>query len=71
LGAGSIPVLLADTLELPKHALWDKSIVRIKENELSKIDEILGGIGEKEEEERRANCLELYRHFRNNYKNEV
>ena len=47
LGAGSIPVLLADTLELPKHVLWEKSIVRIKENELSNIDEILGGIGEK------------------------
>ena len=43
--------------------------MRIKENKLSDIDEILGGIGEKEEEERRANCLKLYRHFRNNYKN--
>ena len=45
--------------------------MRIKENELSKIDEILGGIGEKEEEERRANCLKLYQYFRSNYKNEV
>ena len=69
LGAGSIPVLLADTLELPKHVLWEKSIVRIKENELSNIDEILGGIGEKEEEERRANCLKLYQYFKHNYKN--
>ena len=71
LGAGSIPVLLADTLELPKHALWEKSIVRIKESELANIDNILGGIDKNEEEERRSNCLELYRHFRNNYKNEI
>ena len=28
LGAGSIPVLLADTLELPKHELWDKTSYR-------------------------------------------
>ncbi len=71
LGAGSIPVLLADTLELPKHALWEKSIVRIKESELANIDNILGSIDKNEEEERRSNCLELYRHFRNNYKNEI
>ena len=31
LGAGSIPVLLADTLELPKHDLWDEAILTIHE----------------------------------------
>lgn len=71
LGAGSIPILLSDTLELPKHVLWEKSIVRIKESELANIDNILGDIDKNEEEERRKNCLKLYRHFRNNYKNEV
>ena len=70
LGAGSIPVLLADTLELPKHDLWDKAIVRIKESDLNKLDDILSKISEKEEQKRRENCMELYCHFRNNYKNE-
>ena len=69
LGAGAIPVLLADTLELPKHELWEKSIVRIKECELENIDDILGEINEEEERERRENCLKLYEYFRNNYKN--
>ena len=30
LGAGSIPILLADTLELPEHHLWGESILRVK-----------------------------------------
>ena len=71
LGAGAIPVLLADTLELPKHELWDKAIVRIKESELDNIDGILDDISVEEEKERRENCLKLYRYFINNYKNET
>jgi len=62
---------LADTLELPKHELWEKSIVRIKECELENIDDILGEIGTEEEKERRENCLKLYEYFRNNYKNTI
>jgi glycosyltransferase involved in cell wall biosynthesis len=58
LGAGAIPILLADTLELPEHKLWDKSIVCVKENEL-----------DEEEQERRENCMKIYKHFRNNFKN--
>ena len=69
LGAGSIPVLLADTLELPVHELWDQAIVRIKESDLDKLDDILTNISNEEEQERRENCMKLYRHFRNNYKN--
>ena len=71
LGAGSIPVLLADTLELPEHKLWDTSIVRIKESQINNIDAILQEIGEEEERQRRENCLKLYRYFRNNYKNDI
>jgi hypothetical protein len=70
LGAGAIPVLLADTLELPEHKLWNKAIVRVKESELDKLDDILDKISEEEEQIRRENCMKLYRHFRNNYKNE-
>jgi hypothetical protein len=68
LGAGSIPVLLADTLDLPEHELWDKAIIRMKETDLNKIDDILGDIND--EQERRENCMKIYKHFRNNYKNE-
>ena len=34
LAVGSIPVLLSDTLELPKHPDWDNAIIVLKENEL-------------------------------------
>ena len=32
LAVGAIPIILADTLELPKHKLWDKAI-EISNNE--------------------------------------
>jgi len=69
LGAGSIPVLLADTLELPQHELWKKAIVRVKESELDKLDDILDDISVEEEQERRENCLKLYQYFKHNYRN--
>ena len=70
LGTGSIPILLADTLELPENKDWTNTIIRIKENEISKIDEILSKIDEKKENEMRINCLKLYNYFRNNYRNQ-
>ena len=68
LGAGSIPVLLADTLELPAHELWDKTIVRIAEKDVYRVYEILGEISEEEENRRRENCLRVYTFFKDNYK---
>ena len=70
LGAGSIPVLLADTLELPEHKLWEKAIVRVNEKDVERLPEILEGIDDVEENERRENCLKIYEHFKDNYKNE-
>tara|TARA_R110000824_G_scaffold27618_1_gene93668 strand:- start:11452 stop:12357 length:906 start_codon:yes stop_codon:yes gene_type:complete len=70
LGAGSIPVLLADTLQLPKNELWERSILRMKECDIQSIPDILRGIGEKEETRRRELCLELYNFYRDNYKND-
>jgi len=67
LACGSIPVLLADTLELPKHELWKDTIVEVKEKDLLKLPEILGEIGN--EKEMRKNCLELYKYFKDNYRN--
>ena len=69
LAIGSIPVLLADTLELPSHELWDKSIVRIHENKLEELPTILSNISEEKEREMRENCMKLYEYYKNNYNN--
>jgi hypothetical protein len=34
LAVGSIPILLADTLDLPEHYLWCKAIIRVDEKNL-------------------------------------
>jgi len=69
LGAGSIPIVLADTLDLPKHELMEKSVIRVKESDLDTLYERLKNISDEEIKERRVNCLKLYKHFKNNYKN--
>ena len=71
LAVGSIPVLLADTLELPQHELWDKSIIRIPENKLEELPNILSEISEEKEKEMRENCMKLYEYYKNNYKNDI
>lgn len=68
LGYGSIPVLLADCYDLPKHKLWNDSIVIIKENQLDKLDEILDNISIEKENKMRKNCLDIYKYFKNKYK---
>ena len=69
LAVGAIPILLADTLELPKHELWEKAILHIPEKDVETIPSILEKITQEEEDEMRKNCLEIYDHFRNNYIN--
>ena len=69
LGAGSIPVLLADTLELPENKLWDSSILRIRESEINNIDTILRKISPEEINKRRSGCLDMYNYYKNNYRN--
>jgi hypothetical protein len=69
LACGAIPVLLADTLELPSHELWDRAIVRVRESDVGRVPEILSQIGATEERIRRQNCLALYAYFRGNYRN--
>jgi len=70
LACGSIPVLLADTLELPKHDLWGKAIVRIKEKDCEKVHQILSSITEQEQASMRKNCLKIYNDLKDNYANE-
>ncbi len=69
LGAGSIPVLLADTLDLPKHNLWVSAIVTLDEERVHDLPEILGNIDTGKERQMRSNCQKLYKHFRNNFIN--
>ena len=68
LAVGSIPVLLADTLELPKHPLWNVSILRIPEKLIYNIESILKSISVEEEIKRRQNCITIYNDFRNHYR---
>ena len=60
LACGSIPILLSDKLDLPEGEDWDSAIVRIKESDINKIDEILENISKEKEEIMRKNCLDLY-----------
>lgn len=69
LAVGSIPILLADTLELPSHELWDEAIVRIPENKLEELQTILASISQEKEQEMRKNCMILYEYYKNNYIN--
>lgn len=70
LAVGSIPILLSDWLELPSHEKWKDAIVEVEEENLKKIPEILSKIDIDRENEMRKNCLELYKHFKNNYRNQ-
>ena len=69
LAIGSIPVLLSDSLELPNHPLWDKTIIKLKESDINKVDEILRSKKTEEIKEMQKNCIEIYKYFRNNYIN--
>ena len=60
LACGSIPILLSDKLDLPEGEDWDSVIVRIKESDINKIEEILENISKEKEEIMRKNCLEIY-----------
>lgn len=69
LAVGSIPVLLADTLELPYNIKWEEAIVIIKESDIFKINSILGEISIEKEHSMRQKCIEIYQSLKANYKN--
>jgi len=68
LGAGSIPVLLADTLDLPNNKLWSSGILRVKESDIHRIDEILRSIAPVEIKNRQKHCLTIYNQYKDNYR---
>ena len=65
LACGAIPILLSDKLELPPHELWEKAIIRIRENEIEKLLILLKNV---DENEMRKNCLQIYNDLRKKYK---
>jgi len=67
LACGSIPVLLADTLELPHHELWKDTIVIIKEKDYKNIENILLSISLEKEKQMRENCIKVYKDFKNKF----
>jgi hypothetical protein len=69
LGAGSIPIVLADELDLPALSgdlSWEKTVVRIPEKEVDHMSERIGAINSEQEREMRANCLKVYELFSGN-----
>jgi hypothetical protein len=67
LGAGTIPVILSDSMDLPSHELWNQTVVRIPEKQVNNIYSILSLLPETEQISRRKNCLKIYNFFRQNY----
>ena len=68
LGACSIPILLADTLELPKHDLWNDAIIFMKESDITSLPEKLANISKDKERKMRENCLKIYNDLKDNFK---
>lgn len=70
LASGSIPVLLADTLELSHNVLWKEAIIILQESELLQLPNILANISDEKERMMRKNCIKLYNYYTNNFKND-
>lgn len=60
--AGAIPVILSDTLRMPRHDTisWEFAVVSVPESKLNEISEILAKIPPETEAQMRANCLNLF-----------
>ena len=70
LAVGSIPVVLSDLHELPKHELWKYAAVLLPEKDVKNLAEVLARIPKETIKLMRSNCLKIYRHFRSNFKND-
>lgn len=69
MACGSIPVLLADTLELPYNIDWENTIIILPEKDINNIEAILKKIPIETENKLRNNCLKVYNKLKNNFKN--
>ena len=65
LAVGSIPVILSDTLELPKHPVWNESVVFIKEKKVLDspfyLFDKLKRYDSEQLEKMKRNCMSIYR----------
>jgi Exostosin family/Capsular polysaccharide synthesis protein len=59
---GAIPVILSDTLRMPRHDTisWEYAIITVPEADLEYIPQILNDISPEVEEKLRSNCIELF-----------
>jgi len=60
MGAGAIPVVLADDLYLPPGVDWTKCIIRIKETHVRNVDRVIRAISPEKEAHMRSECLRVY-----------
>lgn len=62
LNAGSIPILLSDTMLLPeiKDLDWNDCIIKIPESDYKDLREIINNITPEKERELRENCIKAY-----------
>ena len=67
LACGSVPVILADTLDLPYHPLWADSVIRIPESRVANVRAILSAVPKERETVMRSNCLKIYDDFRSSF----
>ena len=73
LGSGTIPILLADTLELPSLPpslpCWEDTILRIPEKDFpTTLAELAQYTTTTKEEQMRANCIQIYMFLKNRYR---
>ena len=71
LAVGSIPVLLSDTLDLPRHPAWEMAIIRVPESQIQHVDRFLRGIPPQDVIYRRRLCLQIYQYFRKDFMNSL
>ncbi len=60
LACGAIPILLANTLDLPKGFEWSEIIVILPEEQLGDISKVLSDINIEKEISMRTKCIETY-----------
>jgi hypothetical protein len=63
--AGAIPILISDEIALPDYD-WDGCIIRVPENQLSDIPNIVSSISTDHEEKLRVRCLQAADQFTGN-----
>lgn len=67
LAVGAIPVILADTLDVPACPLWEQAVIFLPERDVGTVADVLSSIQPLREAAMREKCLEIYKGFRNSY----